>query len=70
MKPSDWERLDWLSKKLPDGQTFTWLLCNRNFWTTPNDDINEWHSTPRAAIDAALKAERVKPGRRTGKGRK
>jgi hypothetical protein len=68
-RPSDRERLDWLTRKGSSLLLFGALDSNHCWDFAEGFDVDGF-KTPRAAIDAAMKAERVKPGRRTGKGRK
>ena len=58
MKITDKQRLDWLNKQRGDiyfnGPMFPYFACFRKY---PENEVGRG-KTPRAAIDAAIKAER------------
>jgi hypothetical protein len=51
-KPTDKERLDWLTKQLRKMEGV------KSWWWLPYFETKANHSTFRAAIDAAMKGER------------
>lgn len=67
--PTDKQRLDWLGRKLEESQKFRFLMCNRGYWAlVPESEVDEWYSTPREAIDAAMRQEaKAKRKGRVGK---
>lgn len=62
--PTDKERLDWLTARMGWNDRRGYDFTFRTFWFVAtrltSGGVDYWGRTPRAAIDAAMKAERTR----------